>query len=69
MASTGGLKMRSMKANDIIFKSDITPRLTSFDPQEYISKTRKGSVRKNISPIKQVVNEIKTKSEYNLLSS
>ena len=58
--------MRSIKANDIIFKSEITPRLISFDPQNNFttSKTRVCSVDKqvNFTPIKQMENEIKAQS-------
>lgn len=58
--------MRSIKANDIIFKSEITPRLISFDPQENFktSNTRVCSVHKkvNFSPMEQMENDIKAKS-------
>lgn len=60
--------MRSIKANDIIFKSEITPRLISFDPQENFktSNTRICSVEKqkfiNFTPLKQTDYEIKAQS-------
>lgn len=67
MASTGGLKMRSAKANDIIFKSEISTRLPQYDQA---SNTRVTSREKqnliNITPLKQ--KESKTKSEHTLLS-
>jgi len=69
MCSTGGLRMRSLKAKDIIFKSEITPRLISYDPQDKISKTAGCSVNKNynLTPLKEVENP-NVKSEFNLPS-